>query len=101
MRINGVRRSVASVSAVALTCLSGACLHDVLPPLTEKTYLAAARHCHSKEVIRMGRGVLNAFWVNGLTPPDARNEEPPEVRKIECVRRYLRVPSKDLMIVTT
>ena len=69
-------------------------------PITEETYRLAARHCHSKEVIRMRPGERNVFDVNGLV--DYRTGEAvgeADVRRIHCVRRYLGIPKEDVMIV--
>jgi len=69
------------------------------PPMTEKMYREAARHCHSKEVIRMRPGVSNVFYVGGLTDSRGRPSGEDDAKRIECVRQYLGVPSKDVRIV--
>lgn len=69
------------------------------PPLTEETYRAAARHCHSSEVIRMRPGVPNVFYVGGLVDQRGRASGEGDAKRIECVRQYLGIPSKDVQIV--
>ena len=63
-------------------------------PISEQTFREAARHCHSKEIIRMQPGALNTFYVGGLVPIDPR-----KAARIECVRRYLGVPEKDGIVL--
>ena len=63
-------------------------------PMTEQTYRQAANYCHSKEVIRMRPGVPNTFYLGGLAPADPR-----KAAHIECVRRYLGIPKKDVIIL--
>jgi hypothetical protein len=86
---------------LSLICLCGArSPHEDKGTISEKTYRDAARHCHSKDVIRMKRGRLNVMVVPGIASPDPRIT-PPSVeaeRRIECVRRYLGIPEKDVLI---
>lgn len=69
-------------------------------PITEEVFRAAARHCHSKDVIRMHPGQRNVFSVGGLV--DSRTGKPSgavDAERIECVRQYLGIPRKDVWIV--
>jgi len=68
-------------------------------PIPEKTYRAAARQCHARRVIRMRPGVKNVFSVGGLTDRTGRPSGEGDAQRIECVRRYLGIPSKDVVIV--
>ena len=68
-------------------------------PIAEETYGAAARHCRSTKVIRMRPGVPNVFNVSGLVDRLGAAAGEAEAKRIECVRQYLGIPSKDVMIV--
>lgn len=67
--------------------------------LTEKMYADAARHCHSKTVIRMKRGIMNTFYVGGLSDARGKVSGEKEAKRIECVRQYLGVPRENVIVV--
>jgi hypothetical protein len=73
---------------------------DTQGRITEATYRSAARHCHSKQVIRMRPGIRNVFSVGGLV--DSKTGKPSgadDAVRIECVRQYLDIPQKDVWVV--
>src|SRR6185369_16417112 len=91
-------------AAIVLAFLSASCAsvpRSQVPntPLTEQEYRAAARHCHSKHVIRMRLGERNVFYVGGLSDRNGRPSGEGDAKRIECVRQYLRIPSNDVLIV--
>jgi hypothetical protein len=61
-------------------------------------YREAARHCHSDHVIRLRRGKLNKIVIGGLMSVDDHHEFPPDYYVVQCIRRYLGIPEKDLLI---
>jgi hypothetical protein len=76
--------------------------HPIGASISEETYRSAARHCHSKQVIRMRPGVQNVFDLNGLVDPrtgEAVGEA--DWKRIECVRKYLGIPREDVQGIFT
>jgi hypothetical protein len=91
-------RLVPILSSLAFGCLCGAgAAHDAKGPISEKTYQEAARHCHSDRIFRLQRGKETTVFVNGLIPAD--EHEPPEIRIVECIRRYLGIPRKYVIVL--
>ena len=64
-------------------------------PLTEASYEAAARHCHSP-VLRLIRKPQVVFGVSGLLSARAAA---PYLAQIECVRAFLGVAKDDVIIM--
>lgn len=86
------------LSTLALMCLCDVgAARDAKGPISEKTYKEAAHHCHSDRVIRLQGGIQNEVAVDGMMSPSDR--EPREVRIVECVRRYLGIPKKDVVVL--
>ena len=95
-----VRSSVAIVIAfLSASCASVPRSQVANTPITEEAFRAAARHCHSKHVIRMWLGEQNVFYVGGLSDRNGRPSGEGDAKRIECVRQYLGIPSKDVLIV--
>src|SRR5437762_10927854 len=96
-------------AAILIALIGGSCTpvsrahpsasRDTNAPITEGMYREAARHCHSKTVVRMRRGVLNTFNVGGLMDSRGRASGDGDAKRIECVRQYLGIPDKDVIVV--
>lgn len=91
--------------AQILILFTAICLCGARPPhqtnghITEKMYRESARHCHSDRVIRLRRGKVNNIVIAGTMSPDDPHEWPREYYIVECIRRYLEIPRKDVTIV--
>ena len=84
---------VVGLSAALTGCASSA----ARVPLTEEIYQAAARHCHTNDVLRLRRGEKQFVFVPGAS---SVGTEPPNYdRGIECVERYLGVSPRDVIII--
>jgi len=96
--------NVRSGIAVGLALLGAGCASVPNPrlantPITEETYRAAARHCHSTEVIRIRPGGQNVFYVSGIHNQTGRLAGGRDIKRIRCVQQYLGIPSEDVTIV--
>jgi hypothetical protein len=63
-------------------------------PLDQRAYEAAAKACHAERVLPLVRGKLNIIGVSGIRHPN------PEFGEIECVRQFLGVAPKDVLVVS-
>jgi hypothetical protein len=84
-------------AVVAVVFALGSCATDYAhAPLTERSYQAAAKHCHSDSVLRLTRGKPQLVYVSGLM-----NERTaaPYIANIDCVREFLGVARDDVIII--